>query len=442
LAAIAGSIARYPAGPGTATDVGLVKRLADAITGRESFAQDVGGRLYRFTNGVYKQDGVAQVKRAVKILLEEWNQSAKWSSARSEEVVEYLRLDAASLWERPPLSVVNVQNGLLDVATGRLRPHSPEHLCSVRLPVRYDPAATCPEWESFVEQVFPDDAQELAWQIIAWLMRPDVSLQKAILLLGEGGNGKSTYLAGVTAFLGHSNVSAVSLHKLESDRFSVARLVGKLANICPDLPSSHLAGTSTFKALTGGDPVLAECKYKDSFEFVPFARLLFSANHAPRSGDSSHAFFRRWYVVPFTRTFEGGEEIPRPEMDARLADPRELSGVLNKALQTLRMMQEQGGLVESASMAAAGDEFRRATDPVAVWLDCSTIEGSEAFVSKKALLVAYNAAAESAGRPQVTATAFGLSLHRLRPNLQEGQRTVAGELARVWLGLGLRSSEG
>jgi putative DNA primase/helicase len=334
-----------------------------------------------------------------------------------------------------------LQNGLLDVNTGLLLPHSPEHLCSVRLPVRYDPDATCPEWESFIEQVFPDDAKELAWQIIAWLMRPDVSLQKAILLLGEGGNGKSTYLAGVTAFLGHSNISAVSLHELESDRFSVARLVGKLANICPDLPSSHLAGTSTFKALTGGDPVLAEYKYKDSFEFVPFARLVFSANHAPRSSDSSHAFFRRWYVVPFTRTFEGGEEIPRPEMDARLARPHELSGVLNKALQALRIMQEQGGMVESESMAAAGDEFRRATDPVAVWLDCLTIEESDSFVSKKALLIAYNAAAEAGGRPQMTATAFGRILHRVRPNLQEGQRTVAGELVWVWLGLGLRSSE-
>jgi len=272
-------------------------------------------------------------------------------------------------------------------------------------------------------------------------MRPDVSIQKAILLLGEGANGKSTYLAGVTAFLGRSNVSSVSLHKLESDRFSVARLVGKLANICSDLPSNHLVGTSTFKALTGGDTMLAESKFKDSFEFMPYARLVFSANHAPASADSSYAFFRRWHVIPFIRTFEGAEEIPRPEMDARLSNPRELSGVLNKALWALGLMQEQGGMIKSESMARAGDEFQRATDPVAVWLDCSTIEESAAFVSKKALLIAYNAAAEAAGRPPMTATAFGRILRRLRPNLQEGQRTVAGELAWVWLGLGLRASE-
>ena len=439
--AIAVSVARYPAGPTITTDLGLVKRLADRIIVTERFAKDQGGKLYRFSDGVYKPNGSGHIKLLVKRLLEEWNLTKKWSSARSDEVVEYINVDARHLWEHPPLSPVNIQNGLLDVEAGRLLPHSPEHLSPIQLPVAYDAAATCPEWETFVEQVFPIDAQELAWQIIAWLMRPDVSIQKAILLLGEGGNGKSTYLTGVTNFVGHRNVSAVNLHRLESDRFSVARLIGKLANICPDLPSSHLAGTSTFKALTGGDRLLAEYKYEDSFEFSPFARLVFSANLVPRSSDSSHAFFRRWLVALFTRTFEEGEAIPRPEMDARLANARELSGVLNKALLALRQMQEQGGLIESESMVAAGDEFRKATDPLSVWLDGWTIEQSDSFVMKKALLSAYNSAAQAEGRPAMTATAFGLALRRLRPNFQDGQRTVAGKVEWVWLGLGLRSSE-
>jgi len=441
VAGIAASVARYPAGPTIITNVGIVKRLADQIMLMECFAQDPGGKLYRFSGGVYKLDGSAHVKRSVKALLENWNLSAKWSSARSEEVVEYIRVDAPNLWERPPMNLVNVKNGLLDVEARRLIGHSPEHLSSVQLPVAYDSEARCVEWENFVEEVFPRDAQDLAWQIVAWLMRPDVSLQKAILLLGEGSNGKSTYLTAVSAFLGRSNVSAVSLHKLESDRFSVARLLGKLANICPDLPSSHLVGTSTFKALTGGDAVLAEYKYKDTFEFVPFVRLVFSANHAPRSGDSTQAFFRRWLVVPFTRTFEGSEEIPRPEMDARLAKPHELSGVLNKALLGLKQMQESKGLIESPSMRAAGDEFRKATDPLAVWLESWTIEKTDVFVTKKDLRSAYNSKAEAAGQPPMTETGFGLALRRLRPNLKEAQRAVGGKKEWVWLGLGLRSPE-
>jgi len=398
------------------------------------------GKLYCFLDGVYKPDGSRYIKRRVKTLLENWKLTAKWSSARSEEVVEFIRVDARDLWGSPPLDVLNLTNGLLHIETGQLMPHSADHLSSVQLPISFDPSATCPVWDDFVEDVFPSDARDIAWQIPSWLMVPDTSLQKALLLLGEGSNGKSTFLAGLSAFLGFSNVAAVSLHRLESDKFSVARLVGKLANVCADLPSSHLAGTSVFKQLVGGDRVIGERKYADSFEFLPFARLVFSANHPPRSGDSTDGFFRRWLVVPFTRRFERGDEIR--DMPARLAAPHELSGLLNKALQARREMQECGGLLESPSMHSAKEEFRNVTDPISVWLNDWTVEDPNAFVAKHELLAAYNRSCEAAGRPPETETGFGRALGRLRPNLKDGQRTVAGrKVVRVWLGLGFHEFE-
>src|SRR5579872_1354395 len=164
-------------------------------------------------------------------------------------------------------------------------------------------------------------------------------------------------------------LAPVSLHKLENDRFSAARLIGKLSNICPDLPGTDLTSTSVFKAVTGGDTMMAEYKFKDSFEFVPYSRLIFSANHPPKSQDASSAFFRRWIVVPFDRTFADGdpETIPSDKLDAILSDPAELSGVLNKALEALAAIRTRG-LSESDSSRRATDEFRQATDPIAVWL--------------------------------------------------------------------------
>ena len=61
---------------------------------------------------------------------------------------------------------------------------------------------------------------------------------------------------------------------------------------------------------------MAEYKFKDSFEFVPYARLVFSANHPPKSQDASPAFFRRWLVVPFERTFADGAPDTIPERQA------------------------------------------------------------------------------------------------------------------------------
>ena len=318
----------------------------------------------------------------------------------------------------------------------------PRYLSVVQLPVRYDPKATCPNIEAFVASTFPPDANDLAWEIAGVLMVPATWLQRAILLLGEGCNGKSVWLSLLVRFIGKHNVATMPLHKLEIDKFAVSRLVGKLANICADLPSEHLAGTSTFKALTGGDTLNAEYKFKDSFDLEPFARLVFSANHPPRSADSSAAFFRRWVVIPFDHTFGPDEQIPRDVLDARLQAPEELSGLLNKALDGLRRVQRQRRFSEAESTQAAWRDFHSTTDPLAVWLDRYTVDDPDCIVTKQTLRVAYNAQVERDGRPAMTAKAFGQALYKLRPNIEETQRTVGGKYQWCYIGIGLASQAG
>ncbi len=417
---------------------GVTKVLADAILENDHFAQDAGGKLYRYSGGIYKHHAERYIRRRVKEILEDLEASEKWSSHRANEVVEYIRADAPELWERPPLNEVNVLNGILDVETKRLRDHDPDFMSPVQIPVRYDPAATCPAWEQFVSETFPKDAQDLAFEMPADVITPSRSVQKSILLIGEGSNGKSTYLRALTAFVGSPNTAGVSLHKLESDRFATARLIGKLANICPDLPSTHLTETSAFKAITGGDDLGAEYKYREAFEFRPYCRLVFSANHVPRSGDASHAFFRRWLVVPFERTFEPVEQLPREELDAKLSDSKELSGVLNRALDVLPRVR-RAGFTESTSMREAWEEFRAMTDPVTVWLQQNTIEAAEAFVSKDALATAYNRFCDKVGRPGMNKKGFGRAVKRAFPHIEDGQKSVAGKMTWCWLGIGLRS---
>lgn len=124
-------------------------------------------------------------------------------------------------------------------------------------------------------------------------------------------------------------------------------------------------------------------------------------------------------------------------LDARLAASSELSGVLNKALRARKAIQARAGLTESASMQAAATECRAIADPLAMWLETSTVERPDACVSKQALLAAYNAAGNWEGRPAKTATALGRALGRLRPGLESAQRTVDGRLQWVWVGLEL-----
>ncbi len=421
--------------------------VARRILEAESFAVDASGKLLRYAGGAYRPNAEGWVRARVKAVTAE-----TWSRGLAEDVLEYIRVDRPPLWERPPLDVVNLRNGrlrVLDEASEpipfkrlKLEPHDPSWLSTVQLPVDFDPHAECPNIDHFVSQVFPSDATHLAWEITEYLIRPVTDIQKAVLLLGPGGNGKSTWLSLLVSFLGKQNTSSVSLHKLESDRFSAARIYGKLANICPDLPSEHLASTSVFKKVTGGDQISAECKFKDQFDFTPFARLIFSANTPPRSQDSTQGFFDRWVVIPFDRPIRGtAQELTRHEVDAKLTSPEELSGMLNRALRALPTLHNKTAFSKPESTLAALAEFRQTTDPMAIWLDQYTIDDPQAFVPINDLRGAYNRHLQCQGRSSVSEKAFGAEIRKYRPTLghKEGkrQKKVGGKLVWCYMGIAL-----
>jgi putative DNA primase/helicase len=415
----------------------IVRSIADRLMVEGHYAYDEAERLYRYEDGRYTLCDFA-VRRETQVLMEKSGLSGKWSSHRGREVVAYITLKSPKVWDEPPADEINLKNGILNIHTGLLRPHSPEFLSPIQIPVTFDPTATCPQWDGFITEVFPEDSPELAWEILGDLITPDRSIQKAGLLTGEGGNGKGVYLAGCIAFVGRENVATIPLHKLESDRFSVAQLYGKLVNCCADLPSGDLTSTSMFKALTGGDIITGERKYENSFSFKPYARLLFSANHPPRSADATKAFFDRWLVIPFDRSFRGTKkERPRRELDAALADPRELSGVLNKALAALQRLRARGRFTETESTARAMAEMQQVTDPLAVWLDHETVTLPNASVPCGDLLLAYNDECARSGRPPANKTAFGMAIRRLRPGVNVRKRGGRGEQKDCYVGIGI-----
>jgi P4 family phage/plasmid primase-like protien len=415
--------------------------LAQGVPGE--FAQDAGKKLYLFEDGGYQPDAEEYVKQTVKGMVP----PDKWSSHIGGETTEYIRLDAPHFWDQPPLDTLCLLNGILDLRTRRLDIPSAKFLSPVQLPVIYEPVATCPLWEEQIAATFPDDAAQVAWEIIAWLMLPNTSLQKALLLLGPGGTGKSTWLKAVTQFLGPQNVSSLTLQKLENNPFAVARLVGKLANVCADLPSTHLETSSTFKAITGGDMITGEYKFKDSFEFIPYARLVFSANQPPISHDATDAFFQRWIVMPFTRVWRGhADEIDSKTLFEAMSTPSELSGVLNKALVVLPKVM-RSGITVTDTMKEAYEEFWKTTDPLAIWLAGNTVMDPTGIVRKGELIEEYNLACTKAGRIAPTRQAFGRELRRLRPHVLSGQRdfdevgadgSVVKNKREVYLGIKLR----
>jgi putative DNA primase/helicase len=107
-----------------------------------------------------------RIRQQVKHLLLDQDCPEMWSRALSKEVVEFISLDVPELPQEPSTELINLENGLFRVITRELLPHSHHWLSTVRIPVRFDPDATCPNIDRFMGEVFPDDAIPLAWEIL------------------------------------------------------------------------------------------------------------------------------------------------------------------------------------------------------------------------------------------------------------------------------------
>jgi putative DNA primase/helicase len=151
---------------GVLSDKTLIRDLAHVILAQDHFARDGAGRLYRYEGGVYTQNGDLYVKRQVKQLTVKFGNAGRWNRTLGHEVIEYIALDAPELLERPAPDKINLTNGILDLWTDELLPHSPSFLSTVRIPIAYDSHAGCPMIAEFIEQVFPEDSLELGWEIL------------------------------------------------------------------------------------------------------------------------------------------------------------------------------------------------------------------------------------------------------------------------------------
>ncbi len=188
-----------------------------------------------------------------------------------------------------------------------------------------------------------------------------------------------------------------------------------------------------------GDEITVERKNGHPFTVRLYARLIFSAQYAPRSDDSSSGFFDRWVVVPFNNRIRGTQrEIAQDKLLASLTTPQQLSGLLNRALDRSERLRRTNRFTTTESTRQAGEEFRKVTDPFPVWIAKNIVVGSDVYVVKSTLRESYANECHRVGRPVLNDTAFSIALKRIFSELKEDYRTVATKREHCWLGIGLK----
>jgi putative DNA primase/helicase len=346
-------------------------------------------------NGVWDLDGPKEVEQVVSDFVEICGQGLKEQLTRYQMDEVRAQIQWKTYVDRetfkPREGKIPLLNGVYDFASGKLEPHTQENHFFHQSPIRYDEKAECPTIDAFLEQVLGNKKQ-LAYEMAGYAIaesNPN-KWQRAFMLIGPGDNGKSTFLNLVTLFLGKENVSQQTLQALVDNRFAAAALDHKLANIVADIGDRSLYKTAMFKALTGGDRIAAENKFKDFYNFVSRAILMFSCNVLPESYDDSDAYHKRWVIAQFENVFTGDRKDP--QLLEKLTTPAELSGFFNKAIAAYREMEARGTFTgEGSTTTEKREAYGRLSDPLQCFLDEQILFDPEGLTNKQVLFEQFTA---------------------------------------------------
>ncbi len=183
-------------------------------------------QLYHYANGIYNRNGEARIKEQIHQRLD-GAESTNFCSEVIGKVQRGTYIDLEAFTDHTEHKIV-VENGILDLDTLQILGHTPEWLSLIKFPVNYKKETTCPRILKFLSEIArPEDIPVLQEWIGYNLWTSGYQAQKAMLLVGDGGNGKSTFIGILEALIGRQNRSAVSLHELEDNRFAKADLFGK-----------------------------------------------------------------------------------------------------------------------------------------------------------------------------------------------------------------------
>jgi putative DNA primase/helicase len=336
-------------------------------------------------------------------------------------------------------NIICLDNGVLDLTTKELKPFSPEFLFLEKIPLTYDKSADCPKIKKFLSEVLEPQDVSIIQEVIGYTLLKEYPYQKAIMLLGEGANEKSTLISLIKTFLGNDNVSFVSMQDLEENRFSAAQLHGKLANLFSDLPERTLQGTSKFKALTGGDEISVENKFSKPFSFTNYAKLIYSCNVLPEIKEDSDAVFRRWIILNFKKKFEGTN--CNPNLLKEITTTEELSGLLNWALEGLDRLIQGNGFSFSLSTKEIRSYYLKLASPAKAFYEDRLIENPEGYIEKDELYSAFIAYCQERKLSTRSAEYFFKKLKEIHPYLQTERKEVLGIRKRCYIGLSFFDKE-
>lgn len=259
-------------------------------------------------------------------------------------------------------------NGVIDLVSSTLLPHTPTRFNLHCLPYAYDPEAACPQWLAFLDSVLPDqvDAHQFLREWFGYVLSGRTDLQKIASLVGPPRCGKGTIARVMEALLGSDSVASPTMEKMAT-QFGEQGLIGKSLAILADVRWNVRAvgeAVPVLLAISGEDARDVPRKNRTDWHGKLDARFVLMSNDTPTFTDASGALAIRMIHVVFGESFVGREDHT---LTSRLLG--ELPGILNWALGGLRELIERGRFEPPQCSVDLHAEVVRISAPVTGFVD-------------------------------------------------------------------------
>jgi putative DNA primase/helicase len=338
----------------------------------------------------------------------------------------------------PDPNVMNVLNGLLNLKTMKLSPHTHDYISIRQFPVEFEEYPKSEKVRKMLEETLEPEELRKLQMALGDIFVKGYPFQTIFFFIGSGHNRKGVVSRLIKKMVGPELFSAVRLRMLADSRFATAELFGKVVNISGDDSATSPDNWNVIRSLAGGDLLTAERKGQQIFHFTNEAKLFFVFNKLPPI-DEDYATWRRIEPIRFTKEFsqkadeeENGEE----EFEASLQTPECMSELLWFALQGRKMLLENRGH-DKEDINAIKLEYKKMQDHIVAFMhECFDVSPGLEVETK----LAYDIYCDYCAQKNMTPLADNVFGSKLAENGISKRRPRSGPNKRlnVYVGIGVK----
>jgi len=266
----------------------------------------------------------SEMQRVIRSLVDE-EQLPYISTAVINEVVNMLINDPRlyrdfDATRKSNQHLIHVRNGVFDTKTSELitdekfiRSCNFDYCMDFEFLEDFD-AEDTPTWNKLLEtslQAESDsDKEQYVYEVLAYLLCRYTKAERAVVLYGDSGSGKSLLCNLVEGAFEARDVIAFMPTALgnKNERFKFRDI---LLAVNREVPMSQIGQTDVLKSLITCEMITGEEKYQMSESFVPRCKLLMAGNTLPNFKEvddtGNESLIRRLLVLPFKRVHDMAE---------------------------------------------------------------------------------------------------------------------------------------